>query len=132
MKKANQQDGVYLVEALIAMLLMSIIVMGMAFVSSKFLHAKAKANIHNEVVDKLRNILISSHICEEIEAGDTGHSSITIGHNNLEVPYIINNCGQTLETIINGKVVTVPKPIMLVTNSSQFESIHVGINQHRQ
>ena len=131
MKKANQQGGVYLVEALVAMLLMSIIVMGMAFVSSKVLNTKAKAKIHNAVVDKLRNELLSKNVCDAasifIDGDAVIRGSIIIA--GKTVNYNVEGCGEHIITEVNGSVVQVPKPVTLITQSPDFNSIYVGINQ---
>ena len=131
MKAINKQGGVYLIEALIAMLLMAIIVMGMAFVSSKVLKAKAQAKIHNEVVDKLRNELLSKNVCDAdsiiINGNAVIRGSISVGGKTVD--YNVDGCGETVIMTVNNTTVLAPKPVTLITQSSDFANIYVGINQ---
>ena len=123
MKSIQKQKAVYLIEALISMLLMAIMVMGLDFVSSKMMNAKTEAKIHGEVVEKLRNVLLSDSdaiLCD----GDS--KFIQVGSS--RVLYTVSGCDETISTTIAGKTFPVPVPKLLETQYADRANFSVGVN----
>jgi Tfp pilus assembly protein PilV len=114
----NYQKGSTLLEALVALVLTSIIALGDALSIGKIMQAHRQSNIQQIAVNKLRVLLQSgSSLC-----GITPAPNITINNQNLNVTVTCTNQATT----VKGANVTITKTVLSVTDSSLGGEVKVG------
>ena len=114
----NYQKGSTLLEALVALVLTSIIALGGALSIGKIMKAHRQSNIQQIAVNKLRVLLQSgSSLC-----GITPAPNITINNQSLNVTVTCANQATT----VNGANVTITKTVLSVTDSSLGGEVKVG------
>lgn len=114
----NYQKGSTLLEALVALVLTSIIALGGALSIGKIMKAHRQSNIQQIAVNKLRVLLQSgSSLC-----GITPAPNITINNQNLNVTVTCTNQATT----VKGANVTITKTVLSVTDSSLGGEVKVG------
>lgn len=114
----NYQKGSTLLEALVALVLTSIIALGGALSIGKIMKAHRQSNIQQIAVNKLRVLLQSgSSLC-----GTTPAPTITINNQSLNVTVTCTNQATT----VKGANVTITKTVLSVTDSSLGGEVKVG------
>ena len=114
----NYQKGSTLLEALVALVLTSIIALGGALSIGEIMQAHRQSNIQQIAVNKLRVLLQSgSSLC-----GITPAPNITINNQNLNVTVTCTNQATT----VKGANVTITKTVLSVTDSSLGGEVKVG------
>lgn len=114
----NYQKGSTLLEALVALVLTSIIALGGALSIGKIMKAHRQSNIQQIAVNKLRVLLQSgSSLC-----GITPAPNITINNQSLNVTVTCTNQATT----VKGANVTITKTVLSVTDSSLGGEVKVG------
>lgn len=114
----NYQKGSTLLEALVALVLTSIIALGSALSIGKIMQAHRQSNIQQIAVNKLRVLLQSgSSLC-----GITPAPNITINNQSLNVTVTCTNQATT----VKGANVTITKTVLSVTDSSLGGEVKVG------
>ena len=114
----NYQKGSTLLEALVALVLTSIIALGGALSIGKIMKAHRQSNIQQIAVNQLRVLLQSgSSLC-----GTTPAPTITINNQSLNVTVTCANQATT----VNGANVTITKTVLSVTDSSLGGEVKVG------
>lgn len=114
----NYQKGSTLLEALVALVLTSIIALGGALSIGKIMKAHRQSNIQQIAVNQLRVLLQSgSSLC-----GITPAPNITINNQNLNVTVTCTNQATT----VKGANVTITKTVLSVTDSSLGGEVKVG------
>ena len=114
----NYQKGSTLLEALVALVLTSIIALGGALSIGTIMQAHRQSNIQQIAVNKLRVLLQSgSSLC-----GITPAPNITINNQNLNVTVTCTNQATT----VKGANVTITKTVLSVTDSSLGGEVKVG------
>ncbi|RKG37670.1 prepilin-type N-terminal cleavage/methylation domain-containing protein, partial [Acinetobacter sp. WCHAc060007] len=114
----NYQKGSTLLEALVALVLTSIIALGGALSIGKIMQAHRQSNIQQIAVNKLRVLLQSgSSLC-----GITPAPNITINNQSLNVTVTCTNQATT----VKGANVTITKTVLSVTDSSLGGEVKVG------
>ena len=107
-----------MLEALVALVLTSIIALGGALSIGKIMQAHRQSNIQQIAVNKLRVLLQSgSSLC-----GITPAPNITINNQNLNVTVTCTNQATT----VKGANVTITKTVLSVTDSSLGGEVKVG------
>ena len=115
---SNYQKGATLFEALIALVLTSIIALGGALSIGKIMKAHRQSNIQQIAVNQLRVLLQSgSSLC-----GITPAPNITINNQSLNVTVTCANQATT----VNGANVTITKTVLSVTDSALGGEVKVG------
>ncbi|MHA3050645.1 prepilin-type N-terminal cleavage/methylation domain-containing protein [Acinetobacter sp. ANC 4639] len=113
------QKGSTLLEALVALLLTSIIALGGAVSIGKILQAHRQSNIQQIAVSQLRVLLQSgSSLC-------TTTSTPTISVNNTTLNVSVT-CTEKSITVNGGTAVTIKKPVLSVTDDSLGGEVKVG------
>lgn len=113
------QKGSTLLEALVALLLTSIIALGGAVSIGKILQAHRQSNIQQIAVSQLRVLLQSgSSLC-------TATSAPTISVNNTTLNVSVT-CTEKSITVGSGTAVTIKKPVLSVTDDSLGGEVKVG------
>ena len=114
----NYQKGSTLLEALVALVLTSIIALGGALSIGKIMKAHRQSNIQQIAVNQLRVLLQSgSSLC-----GITPAPNITINNQSLNVTVTCTNQATT----VKGANVTITKTVLSVTDSSLGGEEKVG------
>ena len=114
----NYQKGSTLLEALVALVLTSIIALGGALSIGKIMKAHRQSNIQQIAVNELRVLLQSgSSLC-----GITPAPNITINNQSLNVTVTCANQATT----VNGANVTITKTVLSVTDSALGGEVRVG------
>ena len=114
----NYQKGSTLLEALVALVLTSIIALGGALSIGKIMKAHRQSNIQQIAVNQLRVLLQSgSSLC-----GITPAPTITINNQSLNVTVTCTNQATT----VKGANVTITKTVLSVTDSSLGGEVKVG------
>jgi Tfp pilus assembly protein PilV len=114
----NYQKGSTLLEALVALVLTSIIALGGALSIGKIMKAHRQSNIQQIAVNQLRVLLQSgSSLC-----GTTPAPTITINNQSLNVTVTCTNQATT----VKGANVTITKTVLSVTDSSLGGEVKVG------
>lgn len=114
----NYQKGSTLLEALVALVLTSIIALGGALSIGKIMKAHRQSNIQQIAVNQLRVLLQSgSSLC-----GITPAPNITINNQSLNVTVTCTNQATT----VKGANVTITKTVLSVTDSSLGGEVKVG------
>lgn len=114
----NYQKGSTLLEALVALVLTSIIALGGALSIGKIMKAHRQSNIQQIAVNKLRVLLQSgSSLC-----GITPAPNITINNQSLNVTVTCTNQATT----VKGANVTITKTVLSVTDSALGGEVRVG------
>ena len=114
----NYQKGSTLLEALVALILTSIIALGGALSIGKIMQAHRQSNIQQIAVNQLRVLLQSgSSLC-----GTTPAPTITINNQSLNVTVTCTNQATT----VKGANVTITKTVLSVTDSSLGGEVKVG------
>ena len=114
----NYQKGSTLLEALVALVLTSIIALGGALSIGKSMKAHRQSNIQQIAVNQLRVLLQSgSSLC-----GITPAPNITINNQSLNVTVTCTNQATT----VKGANVTITKTVLSVTDSSLGGEVKVG------
>jgi Tfp pilus assembly protein PilV len=107
-----------LLEALVALVLTSIIALGGALSIGKIMKAHRQSNIQQIAVNQLRVLLQSgSSLC-----GTTPAPTITINNQSLNVTVTCTNQATT----VKGANVTITKTVLSVTDSSLGGEVKVG------
>ena len=115
---SNYQKGATLFEALIALVLTSIIALGGAVSIGKIMQAQRQSNMQQMAVNQLRVLLQSgSSLC-----GITPAPNITINNQSLNVTVTCANQATT----VNGANVTITKTVLSVTDSALGGEVRVG------
>lgn len=113
----NYQKGSTLFEALIALVLTSIIALGGALSIGKIMQAHRQSNIQQIAVNQLRMLLQSgSSLC------GTTPDPITINNKSLNVTVTCTNQATT----VKGANVTITKTVLSVTDSTLGGEVKVG------
>ena len=114
----NYQKGSTLLEALVALVLTSIIALGGALSIGKIMKAHRQSKIQQIAVNQLRVLLQSgSSLC-----GTTPAPTITINNQSLNVTVTCTNQATT----VKGANVTITKTVLSVTDSSLGGEVKVG------
>lgn len=114
----NYQKGSTLFEALIALVLTSIIALGGALSIGKIMQAHRQSNIQQIAVNQLRVLLQSgSSLC-----GTTPAPNITINNQSLNVTVTCTN----QSTTVKGANVNITKTVLSVTDSTLGGEVKVG------
>ena len=114
----NYQKGSTLLEALVALVLTSIIALGGALSIGKIMKAHRQSNIQQIAVNQLRVLLQSgSSLC-----GTTPAPTNTINNQSLNVTVTCTNQATT----VKGANVTITKTVLSVTDSSLGGEVKVG------
>ena len=113
----NYQNGATLLEALVALVLTTIIALGGALSIGKILQAQRQSNIQQSAVNQLRQLLQSgTNLCSSTS------NSITVNSQNLAVT--VTCTSQT--TTVGGKSITIQKPVLSVDDSALGGQVSVG------
>lgn len=114
----NYQKGSTLFEALIALVLTSIIALGGALSIGKIMQAHRQSNIQQIAVNQLRMLLQSgSSLC-----GTTPAPNITINNKSLNVTVTCTNQATT----VKGENFNITKTVLSVTDSTLGGEVKVG------
>ena len=114
----NYQKGSTLLEALVALVLTSIIALGGALSIGKIMKAHRQSNIQQIAVNQLRVLLQSgSSLC-----GTTPAPSITINNQSLNVTVTCTNQATT----VKGANVNITKTVLSVTDNTLGGEVKVG------
>lgn len=121
----NKQQGAFLIEALISMLLMAILVMGLTFVASRMLNANKQMSEHDFIVNDLRAKLLTHGAGANLCAGDIAPLTMPDAS---ELTITAKNCDKTIPAKVNNVDVIIKSPLILTVINSQGQTVEVGAN----
>ena len=121
----DSQRGDFLVEAVIGLVLVSIVGQGMLFISSRTAASQASLRLQEIAVNQMRSALMQNR-SGSIDICST--SPVIVLPNDVSITADVQGCDTTTSVVINGTSVSgVPKPISLsVTSDALGGQVVVG------